>query len=311
MISMVHIGVGIGNNDPKGQGRVVAAARRAEQAGLDSVSIPDVLRGDGAPTLEALVAAAAVAGATEGVRIELGVLAVPNRHVAWLGAQIQALQHVSANRIVLGVGIGGFPDSPLWRALAAPRRGRDKIIESMLGQLSTLITGEPTRVNGEEITLGPSAPMPLVLIGGHSDHAIRRSVTHGDGWFPSLMTPSTLARRVATLHDLAAAQGRPRPLVHFGTHAALGSDSAEQVAMIRSAAESYGVPTEEAGDVTITGGVTQVADRLAEYAAAGADSLTVVLDGQDWEGQLDVLAEARSRLSSSPGRVGQLGRFTG
>jgi len=304
-MTTVQIGVGISTNEPDGQRKRVAAARRAEQAGLDSVSIADVLRGDGAPTLECVVAAAAVAAATERVRIEFGVLVLPTRHVAWLGAQIQALQHVSGNRIVLGVGIGGFPDSAFWRALGAPRRGRDKIIEGMLDVLSRLIAGEPTAVNGEVITLAPPAPMPVVLIGGHSDHAIRRAVTHADGWFPSLMSPATLAGRVATLRDLAITQGRPRPRVHFGTHSVLGPDRAgKRAEIIHTLSENFGMTEEDAAEVTITGGATQVADRLAEYAAAGADSLTVVLDGEDWEAQLDVLAEARALLRNSSGRMG-------
>ncbi|QUQ65751.1 LLM class flavin-dependent oxidoreductase [Kutzneria sp. CA-103260] len=296
-MTTVRIGVGISTSDLDGQHKVVAAARQAEQAGFDSVSIADVLRGDGGPTLECVVAAAAVAAATERVRIEFGVLVLPTRHIAWLAAQIQALQHVSDNRIVLGVGIGGFPDSPLWRALGAPRRRRDRVIEGMLDVLPRLVAGEPTAVNGEVITLGPPAPMPVVLIGGHSDHAIRRSVSHGDGWFPSLMSPATLARRAATLRDLAVAEGRARPLVHFGTHAALGPDAAEKRAeMLRTLTENFGLTPEDAASVPITGSAAQVADRLAEYAAAGADSLTIVLDGRDWEAQLDVLAEARALL---------------
>jgi alkanesulfonate monooxygenase SsuD/methylene tetrahydromethanopterin reductase-like flavin-dependent oxidoreductase (luciferase family) len=296
-MTMVRIGVGISTNKADGQRDMVAAARLAEQADLDSVSIADVVRGDGAPGLECVVAAAAVAAATERVWIEFGVLVLPTRNTAWLGAQIQALQHVSGNRIVLGVGIGGFPDSAFWRALGAPQRRRDKVIEGMLDVLPRVVTGEPTTVNGETITLAPPAPMPTVLIGGHSDHAIRRSVTHADGWFPSLMSATTLAERVATLREFAAAQGRPTPRVHFGTHAALGPDSAAKRAeMTQTLTAMFGLTAEEAAGIPVTGSAAQVADRLGEYAAAGADSLTVVLDGQDWEAQLAVLAAAHAQL---------------
>lgn len=214
-----------------------------------------------------------------------------------MGAQIAALQHVSGNRIVLGVSIGGFPDSPFWRAVGAPRRGRDRVVESMLEVLPRLIAGEPTAVDGEVITLAPPAPVPVVLVGGHSEHAIRRAVSHADGWFPSLMSPATLARRVATLRDLAITEGRPVPRVHFGTHAALGPDSASQrAAMIRMLTQNLGLTDEEAESVPITGTAAQVADRMAEFAAAGADSITIPLDGPDWEAQLEVLAEARQLL---------------
>jgi alkanesulfonate monooxygenase SsuD/methylene tetrahydromethanopterin reductase-like flavin-dependent oxidoreductase (luciferase family) len=111
------------------------------------------------------------------------------------------------------------------------------------------------------------------------------------------MSPATLAARVKTLHGLAAAHGRPRPRVHFGTHAALGPDSSEQYdALTRALTGQLAMTSEEAAAVPITGGPPQVADRLAVYAAAGADSITLSLDGQNRQTQLDILAEARAML---------------
>jgi alkanesulfonate monooxygenase SsuD/methylene tetrahydromethanopterin reductase-like flavin-dependent oxidoreductase (luciferase family) len=178
-MARVEIGVGLptsGDLGPPGAYELVAQARHAERVGLDSVSVSDVLVGDGTPAVESIVAAAAVAVATERVLIELGVLVLPTRQVAWLGAQIAALQHVSGNRIVLGVGIGGFPDSPFWRAVGGPAKGRGQLVERMLTVLPQLIAGEPTTLDDgwsrPTVTLAPPAPVPLLLVGGH---AISRS----------------------------------------------------------------------------------------------------------------------------------------
>jgi alkanesulfonate monooxygenase SsuD/methylene tetrahydromethanopterin reductase-like flavin-dependent oxidoreductase (luciferase family) len=303
-MAMVEIGVGLptsGDLGSLGARQVIAVARHAEQAGLDSVSVSDVLIGDGTPAIESIVAAAAAATATERVMVEFGVLVLPTRQLVWLGAQIAALQHISRNRIVLGVGTGGFPRSPFWRAVGGPENGRGRLTEAMLEVLPQLIAGEPTTLAHEltrpTVTLAPSAAVPRILIGGHSDTSIRRAVTHGDGWFPSLMSPATLAARVATLRDLAAAHGRPRPRVHYGTHAALGPDSSEQRdALIHTFIGTFAMTAEEAAAIPITGTSAQIADRLAAYADAGAESITVSLDGQNKESQLDTLAEARAML---------------
>lgn len=103
-------------------GGVAAAARHVEKVGLDSVSIADLIIGDGTPSLDAVVAATAAATATEQITVEFGVLALPLRPVVQLAAQIATLQYMSSNRIALGVGIGGFPEAPYWQAAGVSAR---------------------------------------------------------------------------------------------------------------------------------------------------------------------------------------------
>lgn len=302
-MTKIEFGVGLpssGAAEQIGAQGLIGAALQVEQAGLDAVSISDVLLGDGTPALESVVAATAAATATERVRVEFGVLVLPTRQLAWLGAQIAALQHLSGDRVVLGVGAGGFPSSPFWRAVRAPRRGRGQVVDSMLAALPQLIAGEPTQFDDELVTLSPSAPVPPILVGGHSDRAVRRAARHADGWFPSLMSPHILAGHIAELRELAAAHGRRQPRVHFGTHAALGPDSsARRAELIQTLTEEFGMPSLEAEALPITGGSAEVADRVARYADAGVDSITLSLDGQHWESQLEVVAEARRLVHES------------
>lgn len=259
----------------------------------------DVLTGDGSPTVDCLTMATMAATVTERVRIEFGVLIPALRPVVTLATQLMTLQHLARSRVVLGVGAGGFPDSPYWRAAQAPiARDRADRLEAMLTVLPSLITGQPTALgDGDPVTLAPPAPMPPVLVGGHSSAAVRRSVTHADGWFPSLMAPDTLAARVGRLRELAASRHRPRPRVHFGVHAALGPDADAQSAALRSSLTStMSLPPADLAAVPITGSAVHVAEQLHAYAEAGADSITVSLDGADWRHQLDVLADARQLL---------------
>ncbi len=303
-MSVVKIGVSLpmsGDRNVHGTPSLIAVAQRAEELGLDAVSVSDVLLGDGTPAVESIVAAAAVATATSRVSVEFGVLVLPIRQVAWLAAQIAGLQHLSNNRIVLGVGAGGFPTSPFWRAVDGPEHDRGAVTEGMLKVLPTLIAGEPTVLahhrSPTTITLSPPAAVPPILVGGHSDAAIQRAVTLADGWFPSLMPPHTLATRVRTLRARAASQARPDPIVHFGTHVMLGRDgAAKRAELVRELIDSFAMTPKDAESVPVTGSPVQVADQLGAFATAGADSLTLAMDGDDWETQIEILAEARALL---------------
>ncbi|HEY7484566.1 MAG TPA: hypothetical protein VH912_08910 [Streptosporangiaceae bacterium] len=47
---------------------------------------------------------------------------------------------------------------------------------------------------------------------------------------------------------------------------------------------------------TVSGGPRDVANHIAEYAAAGADRVVVALDRESWPAQCDLVAEARAFL---------------
>ena len=66
-------------------GDVAATARHAEALGLDSVWVVDqLIAGTGTPVLDAPLALAAAAGATDRVELGIGVAILPLRPVVWL-----------------------------------------------------------------------------------------------------------------------------------------------------------------------------------------------------------------------------------
>jgi len=251
---------------------VVRIARHVEQLGLESVWVADLQTGDGSvPSLEAMTTVAAIAGATERIGLGFGTLVLPLRPVPLLAAQLATLQHLSGDRLLLGVGIGGFPGTPFWQALGVPGRERGRRTDEALRVLPRLLAGEPTTVDGVELTQLPAATMPPVLIGGNSDAAIRRTVAHGDGWMPSLISPELLATRVPLL-------GRPLP-VTVGGHMFVGSGSAvaaRRAEFVRLLVDLHGLPEAEASRVPMPGeSASAIADHFAAYEAAGADRVGV------------------------------------
>jgi alkanesulfonate monooxygenase SsuD/methylene tetrahydromethanopterin reductase-like flavin-dependent oxidoreductase (luciferase family) len=275
----------------------IAMARHLEALGYDAVSMADFIVGDGTPGFDATLVLAAAATVTDRIGLEFGVLSLPLRPTAWVATQMQTLQHLSGNRVALGVGIGGFPGSPFWRAVGAPLQGRGRWTDEALQALPGLIRGEATKLGEGEVTLGPAAPVPPILIGGNSEAAMHRAVLHGDGWVPSLISPAALAKKVVRLREVAHELGRPVPTISVGGHAILVDNPTAIESFIRVLVDVHRMAPEEAEAVPVTGGPEQVAERLHAYSEAGADMVGLSLDGGDWTRQAETLAEARAQLS--------------
>ncbi|WP_068920461.1 LLM class flavin-dependent oxidoreductase [Planobispora rosea] len=298
---MVKIGVGLPTLQEiktLGPDGVAQAARLAETAGVDSLSVADVLIGDGTFALESIVALATAAAVTERVTLDFGVLSVPTRPVAMMAAQIQTLQYLSRGRVRLGVGIGGFPGSPFWAAVGAPSTGRGRLMDETLRALPGLIGGRATAVrDGVTVTLAPGTPVPPLLVGsGTSEAALRRVARFADGWLPSGLTPPRVKAAVARLREFAEEYGRPVPSVHLGVHAVLGEDREARQAMEAQLSEFFQLPLEEARQASICGSPAEAAGRMAAFAEAGVDEIGFTLDGHDFPRQIELVGETRMHL---------------
>ena len=185
---------------PKDQpGDMAATAQHAEDLGLESVWVVDQLvAGTGAPFLESMVSLAAAAGATTRIRLGLGVMILPLRPVVWVAKQVASLQHVSYDRLILGVGAGGDRHDRSWVAAGVRRRERGRRTDAALRVLPALVSGVPIRLDDEPdsppIQLAPAATLPPILVGGMSEAAMVRTAEHGDGWFVLPVSPAAMVQ---------------------------------------------------------------------------------------------------------------------
>jgi alkanesulfonate monooxygenase SsuD/methylene tetrahydromethanopterin reductase-like flavin-dependent oxidoreductase (luciferase family) len=193
-------------------GDIRASARFAEQAGLDSVWTTDHLVAS-APMLDSSVVLAIAAAVTERITIGYGVMLLALRTPAWAAKQISSLQHVSGNRVALGVGTGNPAHGDIgWRAAGMTFADRGRRTDESLRVLPALVTGQPAVLgDGLEVTLSPGSVMPPVLIAGNGDRALRRAAAFGDGWISVSLPPEEVALGLATLGELSARHGRPAP----------------------------------------------------------------------------------------------------
>ncbi|MGH8986286.1 MAG: LLM class flavin-dependent oxidoreductase [Acidimicrobiia bacterium] len=158
MTSPVKVGVYLPQFSADGFGSIASHARHAEEVGLESVWVGDHLI-PVSPILDSTLVAATAAGVTERVEVGFGVLILALRPVAWAAKQVATLQHLSGDRVLLGVGSGGDVHGDAgWRAVGVPYHERGRRTDAALDVLPSLVTGQPTVVDGEEVTLSPGSP---------------------------------------------------------------------------------------------------------------------------------------------------------
>ena len=109
-------------------------------------AVDQLVAGTGAPLVDSMIALSAVAGATDRVKLGLGVVIVPIRPVAWIAKQVASMQIVSGGRVVLGAGVGGDRHDRSWAATGVPRRERGARTDAALAVLPDLIAGKPIRL---------------------------------------------------------------------------------------------------------------------------------------------------------------------
>ncbi len=215
-------------------------AQAAEAAGFHSMSIadsvaypaesdstypytPDGSREflDGKPFIEAFILSAALAAATTTLRFTPFVVKLPIRPPVLVAKQAASLAYLSNNRFSLGVGISPWPEDFEIMGVPFERRGKrmDECIEIVRG----LSRGEYFEYHGEfydiqkiKITPGATEHLPI-LVGGHSDAALRRAVRLCDGWMHAGGDPEELDRMLARLNELRAERDSSTP---FEIHAA-------------------------------------------------------------------------------------------
>ncbi|NUR76803.1 MAG: TIGR03619 family F420-dependent LLM class oxidoreductase [Thermoleophilia bacterium] len=129
------------------------------------------------PYLDAVVALALIAAATERATFGTAVLVLPLRNPVVVAKQAASLDVVSGGRLKLGVGAGWLAEE--FAALGVPFESRGtRFVEAIAtlraawtGQLSEGVLSLPT----------PAHDVP-VLVGGHAKPALRRAGSIGDGW---------------------------------------------------------------------------------------------------------------------------------
>lgn len=170
--------------EPRGQSfdRIANYARRVESAGFPGIWVTDSL-GRGRPTLDPLVALAALCGVTRRVELGTAVLQVSLRHPVDLAHRVQSVQALSGNRLRLGVGSGSTQAD--FDLFGADYASRFRTLMSSLETMRHAWRGET--VNGGALVPWPgSEGGPPILLGAwRNPRWITYAARQCQGWIAS------------------------------------------------------------------------------------------------------------------------------
>ena len=263
---------------------VIEAARRAEQAGYDSVWAGDSLLAR--PRGEPLTLLAGVAGATSRVALGTAVLLPLLRHPLSLAHAVATLDRISAGRLIVGVGPGA--ELPGTHAeLAALGVPSDRRVSAMLSAVERCRRLWRNEEPGLELQPRPfRADGPPIWLGGSGPRMLRLAGETFDGWLPFSPTPADYASGLRAVREAAERAGRDPDSVATGAYltVAVADDPREAAGHLDAYMRTYyGVPAEvmTRAQACHAGNLESAAEWFAAYRAAGARHLVVRLARPD------------------------------
>jgi alkanesulfonate monooxygenase SsuD/methylene tetrahydromethanopterin reductase-like flavin-dependent oxidoreductase (luciferase family) len=228
---------------------LVELAEAAEERGWDGFFLWDHIayRAPVRAVADPWIALAAIAGATEMLRLGPMVTPLPRRRVQKLARETVTLDHLSGGRLTFGVGLGGAEDIELepFGEEVDPRK-RARLLDERLERLTELWGGEfePTPMQQPRIPVWVAARWP-------NRRPVRRAA-RWDGLFVIDLAgrPEALEELANEVRDLRAGNDDPFDLV---VEIPLGDDAA---------------PWEAAGATWILTGSDSLQPRLADVRDA-------------------------------------------
>lgn len=180
-------------------------ARAAEESGWTSFIIPDSIcypevsdskypyTPDGdrrfledRPFIEPFSLIPAMGAVTQRLRFTTFVVKLPIRHPVLVAKSASSVAVLTNNRFAFGVGLSPWPDD--FEVCGQDWASRGKRMNEMIAIIRGLTAGGFFAYRGTYYTIPsikispvPTQPIPI-LIGGHSEAALRRAARLGDGW---------------------------------------------------------------------------------------------------------------------------------
>jgi len=174
----------------------------AEARGFDVVALSEHHGVDDGYLSAPVTLAAAIAGRTKRLQINIAAVLLPLHDPVRLAEQLAVVQLVSGGRLSLVAGLG-YRDEEFQMA-GVDRRQRGRLLDEYVGVMRQAWSGEPFEWRGRTVRATPAPPSPpIVLIGGSTENAARRAARLHAGFFPAIAD----AALAAAYEDECARQG--------------------------------------------------------------------------------------------------------
>ena len=201
--------------------KCLIGAAKAEAYGFDSVWVRDHLvfephgiEGSDRTHIDGLLLLAAVASVTKTLILGTSMV-ICHRHPIHLAQLFAALSAISNGRLIMGMGLGGFPHEFAAAGRPSALADRAKLAKTNAAICRRLWAGEKISYSDDsfdfkDVELRP-VPVRTIPIwcGGGTPASCRRAAEYGDGWMPARITLATFRKCVTYLAELCQNAGRP------------------------------------------------------------------------------------------------------
>ena len=271
-------------------GRMIRDAEWAENAGFDSIWIPQV-----PSDFDALIAVAAVGARTS--RVEIGTAVVPlhAQHPIALARQVLSAHAVSGGRVVLGIGpshhwiVQDMLGIPYTKPAAYTRDVLDVLDKALHGPGPVDVENNSFTVHNP-LDLEPVAPLP-VMLSALGPVMLKIAGERADGTILWMADEKAIGDHIAPRINAAAeAAGRPAPRVVAGIPVCLCASSEVDKARERAnvlLTESEFSPNyqrlldhgnaRDAGDLILAGDEDTILAGFRRYIDAGVTDISMRL----------------------------------
>lgn len=205
--------------------KLLDGAHRAEKLGFDSVWVRDHLVFEPHGEMEkpnrtfydALTTLTAIGAVTSRIELGTGSL-IPFRHPLITALVTGTMTQLVGPRLILGLGAGTFDHE--FEAIEWGDRDRVELVRSNTEILQRVFTENDVDYSDANFTFRNVTIEPKPVGGripvwycGATPRSARLAAEFCDGWMPGRISLRTMAKRIATIRELVAKNGRPMPTI--------------------------------------------------------------------------------------------------
>jgi probable F420-dependent oxidoreductase len=279
----MRIGINLPNYGALGTVETMTAIGvTAEQLGYASLWVTDhVLMPGRLPEpyghlLEAMTTLTYLAARTSRITLATSVIVLPQRDPILLAKQAATLDHLSAGRLTLGIGVGWVEEE--YRFLRADFHRRGRLADEYIQVMKQLWTAGKPCFTGDQIQFDDVlfSPRPMrpdgipVVVGGSSPAALTRAARYGDGWHAIALSPAAIRKARSELTRLA-----PQRHLDISLRISTTVDPCEH--------------RDDPDATTLAGSPNAIAERICEYRTAGVDEFVLDFAVSRHSGHLEQL----------------------